>query len=116
MQLHTRTALAEKTQPVRKLTGLTGACKRLFHKITTREEYDSLYYSSRKVIFIIDLLIGLTIGYLVYTLEWSNLREKLISFLMWFLSRVDYLVKIRTFEDTAFMTGVLIDLLVITIS
>ena len=95
---------------------MPGAIRRIYEKIATREVYDTLYYSSRKVIFVIDLLIGLTIGYLVYTLEWSNLREKLISFLAWFLSRVDYLVKIRTFDDRAFMTGVLIDLLVITIS
>ena len=95
---------------------MPGAIRRIYEKIATREVYDTLYYSSRKVIFVIDLLIGLTIGYLVYTLEWSNLREKLISFLTWFLSRVDYLVKIRTFDDRAFTTGVLIDLLVITIS
>ncbi len=95
---------------------VTGPFRGLLERLTGKEGYDSFYYSSGKVIFLIDLLIGITIGGMVYTFEWSYLREKVVLFLIWFLNRFNYLINIKTFQDKTFLTGVLIDISVVTVS
>lgn len=81
-----------------------------------RPAYQSLYYSSRRVIFLIDALIGFSIGYLVYAVEWSYLREQVILFFIWFLSIFNFLVKTKAFAWENLRVALAIDAVVITLS
>jgi hypothetical protein len=92
------------------------AARRLFDAVTDfagryfgRGAYDSLYYSSQRVIFIVEALIGFSVGYLVYAVEWSYLREQAILFVIWFLSIFNFLVKNNAFAWENLRVALLID-------
>lgn len=89
---------------------------RYFSRLHTITGYDSLYYASGRVKFLLDLLIGIIIGYLVYTLEWSYVRESIIIFLVWFLGLFNYLAGTSAFQTSNLLVSVTIDLTVIVIA
>jgi signal transduction histidine kinase len=74
------------------------------------DRYQRFYYSSRTVIFLIDLLIGIGIGYMLYVLQWSYVREKLILFTIWFLSVFDFLIRTTAFKGTSLGLAIAVDL------
>ena len=95
---------------------IRGSMGKVFADLSGKGGYDSLYYSSRRVIFLIDALIGFIIGYLVYAIEWSYLREQVILFIIWFLSIFNFLVTTKAFAWENLRVALTIDAAVITLS
>ncbi|NMC73749.1 MAG: sensor histidine kinase [Geobacteraceae bacterium] len=87
-------AIAFPARAARRVRDRAAKCAGRYLGIGTHE---SLYLSSRRVIFLVDTLIGFTVGYLVYAVEWSHLREQAILFVIWFLSIFNYMVKNNAF-------------------
>lgn len=102
--------------PVRAARRLRDTAAKFAGRYLGTGTYESLYYSSRRVIFIVDTLIGFTVGYLVYAVEWSYLREQAILFVIWFLSIFNFLVKNNAFAWENLRIALGIDCVMILLS